>query len=92
MSDRFKCLKPNDNTFRKTDFKIRLKMINRHTNSRWQEVKTQIKNLTVLLQEEERVDGVVEEEGEGEETLEIIDDLVPVKNFIIFKKMKKVAQ
>jgi len=60
------------------------------------EVTVQIKNLTVLLQEEE-VEEVVgededEDEDEGEETLEIIDDVVQVKNFIMFKKMKKVVQ
>ena len=33
------------------------------------------------------MDGV-EEEGEGEETLEIIDDLVPVKNYNIQKDEK----
>ena len=94
MSDRFECLKPeSDNTFRKNRFQNnRLKNDhNRHTNSPDGKSKSQIKNLTVTSRGREGGWGG-RGGGEGEETLEIIKDIVPVKNFIIFKKMKKVAQ
>jgi len=76
-----------------------LKMIGQKVIMRYKQIldgkeaKAPMKNLTVLLQEEEEEEeDEGEDEDEDEETLEIIEDVVQVKNFIIFKKMKKVVQ
>ena len=84
MSDRFNCLKQSKNVLEIIDLNPKK---SKFKDGR--EVKVQRENLIVLPRGN---GGEEEEQEEEEETLEIIKDMVPVKNFLIFKKMKKVVQ